>query len=48
MMNKLLFFFFLLLSGINSLYAQDKKVYLPKGERHPIRNGDYLQINRPH
>ena len=33
-----LLFLFLLLSCINSLYAQDKKVYLPKGERHPYFN----------
>ena len=29
---------FLLFLSANSLYAQDKKVYLPEGERHPYFN----------
>ncbi|MFV0329233.1 MAG: hypothetical protein ACK5KL_05295 [Dysgonomonas sp.] len=33
-----LFFSLLFIFCINSLYAQDKKVYLPKGERHPYYN----------
>ncbi|MFV0329232.1 MAG: hypothetical protein ACK5KL_05290 [Dysgonomonas sp.] len=37
-MKQLLLFLLLFMFCVNSFYAQDKKVYLPKGERHPYFN----------